>query len=115
MPAKEHVHRYVRAVGRLTEDNKDSGFIGYYKCNDPECSHYTKAELILGKKSICNRCGAEFILPLALRALTNRPHCKDCTKKKTKVATVPAQVAKVLEQETEMDEWIDLADIEEEA
>lgn len=101
MPAKSHTHRYVRAVGRITEENKDSGFIGYYKCGDPNCSHYTKAELILGKKSICNRCGAEFILPIALRNLTNKPHCKDCTRK----PTVPTTVAT-----SEMDDWIDLAD-----
>lgn len=105
MPAKVHTHRYVRAVGRLTEDNKDSGFIGYYKCADPACSHYNKAELILGKKSICNRCGKEFVLPLALRALTNKPHCKDCTKKKAKpIATA------TLTPDNEMDEWIDIAD-----
>ena len=80
MPAKVHVHKYVRAIGRLTKENKDSGFVGYYRCADANCSHYTKAELILGKRSICNRCGEEFILPLALRMLGNRPHCKDCTK-----------------------------------
>jgi hypothetical protein len=84
-----HIHRYIRAIGRLTKDNKDSGYIGYYKCAEPSCTHYMKAELILGKVSICNRCGDEFVLPLALRNLTNRPHCKRCTKKPTKTKEIP--------------------------
>lgn len=83
MPHKVHIHRYVRAVGRLTNKNKDSGFVDYYKCADPDCSHYTKADLILGKKSICNRCSLAFILPMSIRNLTNRPHCRACTKKRT--------------------------------
>lgn len=81
MTVKVHVHRYIRCIGRITEANKDSKLVGYYKCADPNCTHYTKAELILGKKSICNRCFIEFILPTALRMLGNRPHCKKCTKK----------------------------------
>lgn len=122
MPAKVHIHRYIRAVGRLTETNKDSGFVNYYKCADPNCSHYTKADLILGKKSICNRCLKEFILPIALRSLTNRPHCKDCTrKKKENIKEVIKQGLKFTgdereESNDEMQDWIDLADemIEEE-
>jgi hypothetical protein len=82
MPVKTHVHRYVRAVGKLTEQNKDSGFVNYYKCADPDCSHYQKDFLVLGKRSICNRCGAEFLLPNALRMLVNKPHCKACTRVK---------------------------------
>jgi len=108
VPVRNHVHRYIRAIGRLTEANKASGFIGYYRCAEPNCTHYTKAELILGKKSICNRCSKEFILPLSLRNLTNRPHCKDCTRSKGKNPIVDSM--KKLEDNDEMQDWIDLAD-----
>lgn len=80
MPAKTHVHQYLRAVGMLR--NKDSGFKNYYKCADPDCSHYLRTDLVLGKRSICNRCGKEFVLPAAQRMLKLKPHCKACTKKK---------------------------------
>ncbi len=80
MAVKVHIHRYIRAVGRITNRNKDSGLINYYRCADAECSHYLSASLVLGKRSICNRCGKEFTLPFAIRGLTNRPHCKGCTK-----------------------------------
>lgn len=82
MPVKEHIHRYIRAVGRKTKSNSDSAMINYYRCTDPDCTHYLPVSLVLGKRSICNRCGAEFILPSAVRNLTNRPHCKKCTRAK---------------------------------
>lgn len=106
MPAKDHIHTYVRAIGRITPANEHSKMVGYYKCADPECSHYTKAEMILGKKSICTKCRKEFILPIALRSLTNKPHCKDCFRKKY---TAPKQ-----EIRSEMEEFLDLVEVNEE-
>lgn len=97
MPPKIHVHTYVRAIGRRTDNNKDSGMLSYYKCADPDCSHYVRAELVLGKKSICNRCGKEFTLPISIRFLGMRPHCKRCTKK---------QISRV-ELDKALDEMID--------
>jgi hypothetical protein len=88
MTVKDHIHQYVRCIGRITVNNKDSKMINYYKCADSNCSHYMQARLILGKKSICNRCGQVFILPISVRALTNRPHCKACTKKAMKIEPV---------------------------
>lgn len=85
MAAKNHTHKYRRAIGRITEKNKDSKFIGYYKCVLPDCTHYNKAELILGKESICNRCHVKFVLPMAVAMLTNSPHCKKCTKVNPKI------------------------------
>lgn len=98
MAGLQHTHKYRRAIGRQTDKNKDSGFINYYKCAFPSCSHYLRAELILGKKSICNRCGKEFVLPMAVRNLTNVPHCKDCTKKKP----LKSQIEQVIEEEMEI-------------
>jgi len=114
MPSKSHVHRYVRAVGRLTKENKDSGFIGYYKCADPGCPHYMKTELILGKKSICNRCFKEFILPLSIRGLTNRPHCKDCTRgsKDTNPKVDISKVLKAKSNQASIEEFLDLVEEE---
>lgn len=81
MGTKDHIHRYIAVFGRKTKKNSNSGFHGYYKCADPDCTHRQKAELIIGKRSICNRCGGEFILPIAVDALRARPHCKKCTRK----------------------------------
>jgi hypothetical protein len=92
MTVKNHIHRYIRAVGRITEKNKNSGMLNYYRCADPDCSHYIRDILVLGKKSLCNRCGKEFNMPIALRAMTNRPHCKDCTKGKRTVIKKQVQV-----------------------
>lgn len=104
MAVKEHTHRYVRAVGRLTKANMKSGFVGYYKCADPVCNHLMKAELILGKKSVCNKCGNEFILSGTLRHLTNRPHCKDCTRKRT------GKRGKFIDQTSTMDDYLNMAE-----
>lgn len=95
MPSINHVHKYRRSIGRITEKNKNSGFLNYYKCAHPNCTHYLRAELILGKKSICNRCGKEFLLPLAIRALTNLPHCKQCTRVKE---VVPEPVNDIMDE-----------------
>lgn len=85
MPGQNHTHKYRRAIGRITNKNRNSRFIGYYKCVLPRCSHYAKAELILGKEAICNKCHEKFILPMAVEKLTNVPHCKTCTKKVNRV------------------------------
>lgn len=82
MASQNHTHKYRRAIGRITEANKDSKFIGYYRCVLSNCTHREKTELILGKESICNRCGNKFTLPNTIRKMVNWPHCKNCTKKK---------------------------------
>ena len=80
MASLNHTHQFVRVIGRITKANQDSKFINFYKCRHPQCTYRIQAELILGKMSICNRCGKEFILPLAVRFLGLKPHCKDCTR-----------------------------------
>lgn len=79
--SKTHVHQYRRATGRRTRENKDSKMQNYYKCILPDCTHYVRDFMILGKNCICNRCGKVFVLSNSLRLIGNIPHCKECTKK----------------------------------
>jgi hypothetical protein len=95
-------HRYRRSIGRLTKHNKESGFKDVFKCTLPNCTHYAKDFLILGKESICNKCGQVFILPMATRALTNVPHCKKCTKKRYKPTQSIDEIFNSKEEELEV-------------
>jgi hypothetical protein len=71
MGSKNHVHKYQRV--KL----KPSGKI-VYKCMLPDCSHYTRAELVAGKKSICWTCPNEFVLTKALLSQRAKPTCPSC-------------------------------------
>ena len=83
MPALKHTHQYVRM-----RENKDT-----YLCAHPDCSHYQKRELLVGKRSTCI-CGEEFILNY--KALTlKRPHCENCGaagKRKQDIKTIIEQI-----------------------
>jgi hypothetical protein len=64
MPALKHTHSYVRwkiQVGRKRFDKKIGGEPAY-RCNHPECTHFAPRSLVIGKRSVCSRCGSEFIL-----------------------------------------------------
>ena len=101
MPGLNHVHKYRRAIGRITNKNRNSKMINYYKCALKNCTHYVLATLILGKESICNRCGNKFTLPMALSELTNSPHCRECTKRKS---SIKKEIEDGIDQEIEMAE-----------
>lgn len=69
-----HVHKYERA-----DIGVNKPYI-VYRCALPTCSHYLHSkELVKGKKSICWRCGEEFIID-AKSVELRRPHCQNCTK-----------------------------------
>jgi hypothetical protein len=68
MPAKNHVHKY-----ELVALGKDFQF-PVYRCGDPDCTHYIQRTLAYGKKSICWRCGKEYILTKKIRD-KRRPTC----------------------------------------
>lgn len=71
MPALNHIHEYVRS-----RSNKN-----IYRCNHPQCSHFTSRELAEGKLALCTQCKNEFIL--TWDQLKNRaPRCLNCSKSK---------------------------------
>jgi hypothetical protein len=68
MAKNSHVHQYMRdQFGKQT----------IYRCMLPGCPHYILAKLVLGRKSLCNYCGAEFIIDKHNSQL-RRPHCPEC-------------------------------------
>lgn len=70
-----HTHKYKRVkIGR----KKD---YVVYACQ-LNCSHYVTPEFIVGRVTICFRCGKEFELTKSL--LKVKPTCKDCIKNKIK-------------------------------
>ena len=73
-----HTHKYVRIyVGR----NKRVE----YKCALPGCVHKVRAEYIVGRISLCNRCEKEFVLDKENVRLA-KPHCLNCTKTKKEIS-----------------------------
>ena len=71
----KHVHRYQRTNIAKQQGKKYE----VYRCSLPDCNHYLVPELVVGKKSVCWRCGETFILVADLARLA-KPHCKACTK-----------------------------------
>lgn len=67
MSVKAHIHTYVRFKSRP----------GYYKCNDPHCTHFASRDLILDKASRCPECKEEFILDYD-KLRRARPLCDNC-------------------------------------
>lgn len=66
-----HTHKYIRIrIGK----NKRIRF----KCDIAGCPHSIEPELAINRKSICNRCGDEFILTRSSLDLA-KPHCNSCT------------------------------------
>lgn len=70
-------HKYKRKwIGK----NKD---YEVFACVLPNCRHYISPELLEGKEYICWRCGGNMVATVNTRLLA-KPHCKACTKTKTK-------------------------------
>lgn len=70
------VHQYVRK--ELKRKMTDEPYV-IFRCMIPGCTHYLREELAEGQKSICNRCGKDFILTKAAMEL-KKPHCVECTR-----------------------------------
>jgi hypothetical protein len=73
MPNLDHeVHKYERV--RLG----DRGF-KVFKCALPNCPHYLRRELVVGKLTRCWRCDRIMIMTKPA-AKMKKPHCLDCTR-----------------------------------
>jgi hypothetical protein len=69
----QHVHKLKRL--RYKSGNE------VFFCTLPDCSFKSNIALSLGKRSICWRCGSEFILDEYSLRLA-KPHCSECHKPK---------------------------------
>ena len=70
MPALKHYHIYQRS-----KLNKKT-----YRCADPDCTHFARKELILGKSAQCPECHEKYILTHYHLDLAN-PKCDRCRAK----------------------------------
>jgi len=66
------VHKYER----IKLGNK--GF-EVFKCMHPNCPHYIRKELVIGRETICWRCGEEVPMTKPM-ARMKKPHCYMCTR-----------------------------------
>ena len=75
MPTLTHVHTYIKY--KPNKWNKHD----LYRCDDPHCTHFDEKSAILGKATLCNQCGVEFILTReSLRRI--KPRCLKCSNTK---------------------------------
>lgn len=65
----KHTHQYIRKREKEKED--------VFRCAHASCNHYLRKGYVEGKKSICNRCGNEFILTKKELKMA-KPHCMAC-------------------------------------
>lgn len=76
MPSRQtHTHR-------LKKHKYPTGNAVFF-CTLPDCHYKIEAPLALGKRTLCNLCGNEFIMNEYTIKLT-KPHCLDCGKVKVK-------------------------------
>ena len=73
----KHTHKFRRRI--YASGNR------VYFCTLPDCYFKLEVELSIGKKSICNICGNEFIMDEYSIKLAV-PHCRNCNKVKVKDA-----------------------------
>ena len=72
---EQHVHKFKR----LTYKSGNQIFF----CALPDCNKKISTALVLGKRSLCWRCGQEFLMSdYSLRLA--KPHCDSCHKPKEK-------------------------------
>ena len=76
--AESAVQKHIHKVKRLRFKSGNH----MYFCTLPDCYFKVNPALFLGKKTICWRCGEEFIMnEYSLRLA--RPHCEKCHKTKS--------------------------------
>ena len=81
MALKDHIHTYTKwqvlLPGGKREHKLCFGEKGY-KCKDPDCNHTAPYSLVLGKRSLCTRCGKPFVLDRKSMMRTE-PRCIECS------------------------------------
>lgn len=71
MAALKHIHIYARW--------KKRGGELWFKCNDPLCTHIAPRSLVMGKASLCTKCGSK-ITQLTWKHLDRiKPLCLGCS------------------------------------
>lgn len=70
----KHTHRLKRHTYKTTGNS-------IFHCILPDCHFKIEVPLALGKKSVCNRCGNDFIInEISIRQA--KPHCDACTNRR---------------------------------
>ncbi len=69
MAALKHTHTY----GRFTKRGGEM----YYKCLDPQCTHFAAHSLIIGKETKCSKCSNTFIFDWR-QAMRAKALCLEC-------------------------------------
>ena len=71
---KKHLHKYERS-----RKHKD-----IYRCILPTCTHYNRADMIVGKLALCHTCGNEFLIrsDQVIKYKTKKLTCLDCANSK---------------------------------
>lgn len=93
MPVLTHIHTYVKF--KRNKYNQPNLF----RCADPHCTHFEEREHIIGKASLCNKCGDEFVLTRE-DTKRSRPICINCadTKEAREHRQIKSVVGNLLEQ-----------------
>lgn len=50
-----------------------------FKCMLRDCAHWIRKELVVGRETICWRCGDALVMT-KFTATMKKPHCKKCTR-----------------------------------
>jgi len=74
-----HIHKYQRTtLGYPARINTGKPTYWVFRCMLANCPHYVPEALIVGRSSLCHRCGKEFIMTLK-ESKMKKPHCRECT------------------------------------
>lgn len=88
MQKHKGLHRYqLRDIGKRKDRDGNKKEYKVYHCNIPGCSHYKPPEQMFNVLSLCNRCDLPFIWDHAKNRNSVKPHCEECTRRKTDVVS----------------------------
>ena len=78
MPAKKPKHVGPHKYQRI-EWGKNGTHV--WRCVLPDCTHYLHKEMVKGKRSLCHKCGATFLMTTE-HILREKPKCENCIDRK---------------------------------